>query len=165
VNYKDEEKELDKQIQAELRRRRGGNIQQSPSSSSPKELQALLKNSPVRKVVRNLPLSSYLRQIRTSLGANTRDFAVALNLPIPTIEELESKKTLPWTVSAPVVAQVAESLRLHIVAVERLATHSHTIAMVSRQLDDQELAKQLMQTWLEEVKVELQNRGANNLLR
>jgi len=165
VNYEDEEKELDRQIQAELGRRKGGHYKRPPSFSNSKELQALLKHSPVRKIVRNLPLSSYIRQVRTSLGATTEVFAAALNQPVATVQQLESKQMLPWTIDPQVVAQVAESLRLHVTALQVLSKHSHTIAFVSRQLLDPDLARQQMLDWLEEVKAELDNRGAVDLLQ
>jgi signal transduction histidine kinase len=165
VNYKDEERELDKEILGELRRLKRGDYQQRPNYTSPKELQVLLQNWPIQKIVRNLPLSSYLRQTRTSLGATTEVFAVALDLPISTLIQLESRQTLPWTVEPRVIVQVAESLRLHFTALQLLAKHSHTIAFVSHQLPDPDLAKQQMLDWLAEVKVELQNRGAGDLLQ
>jgi transcriptional regulator with XRE-family HTH domain len=165
VNYKDEEKELDQQIQDELRRLRGTRHQQSPTFSSHEELQTLLKNSPIRKIVRNLPLSSYLRQTRTSLGATAEVFAAALDLPVATVQQLESKHMLPWTIDPRVIAQVAESLRLHVTALKLLSKHSHTIAFVSRQLPDPDLAKQQMLEWLEKVKAELKNRGVGDLLQ
>ena len=72
---------------------------------------------------------------------------------------------LPWTIDPRVIAQVAESLRLHVTALQLLSKHSHTIAFVSRRLPDPDLAKQQMLEWLEKVKAELRNRGAGDLLQ
>jgi transcriptional regulator with XRE-family HTH domain len=163
VNYKDEEKELDRQIQAELRRLKTASHQHGLSLSST-QLREVLKST-ARRTIRKLPLSAYLRQLRTSLGATIEEFAVAVDIPVSTLTQLESKENLPWEMRPEMIAQVAVALHLHLTDLQSLTKHSHIISTVSRQLTDSKSAAEAMVSWLDRVRDELNRRGADDLLQ
>ncbi len=165
MNYHDEEIDLDAQIRAELHRLKEASNLPARTSPNPAQLRAIFQNSTVKKVVRKLPLSSYLRKIRTYAEATVEDFAAALNVSPDVIRKLEANESEPWNVPAYQMAQVGRGLRLHLTALETLTRNSYTVARLSRNLSDPKTAQELMATWLGEVRSELERRGATDLLK
>lgn len=164
MNYQDKETELDEQIRTELRRLAKASKNTSGASPNPAELRSIFQNSSVRKIVRSLPLSSYIRKVRTYAEANVEDFAATMNVPPDVIRKLETNESEPWTLPAQAIAEVARGLRLHLTALETLTRNSHTVATLSKTLSDPDSATQLMAIWLEEVSTELRQHGPNELL-
>lgn len=164
MNYQDEERELDAQIRAELQRLREASKTPLGNALNPAELRSLFQNIQVRKVARKLPVSSYIRKIRTYAEATLENFAAALNVSPEFIRQLETNESEPWILSPAIMAQVAQGLTIHMNALEVLIQNSYTIARLSRTLSDPENSLQLMASWLKEVRSELQRRGATELL-
>lgn len=162
MNYHDEE--IDAQIRAELHRLKEASNIPAGTSPNPTELRAIFQNSTVQKVVRKLPLSSYLRKIRTYAEATVEDFAAALNVSPEVVRKLETNESEPWNVPAHQMAQIAGGLRLPLTALETLTRNSHTVARLSRTLSDPQSAPQLMASWLGAVRADLERRGATDLL-
>jgi transcriptional regulator with XRE-family HTH domain len=164
VNYHDEEIEIDAQICAELHRLKEASNIPAGTSPNPAELRTIFQNSTVQKVVRKLPLSSYIRKIRTYAEGSVEDFAAALNVTPDVIRKLETNESEPWCVPSRAIAELVLGLRLHMTALETLTRNSHTVARLSRTLSDPRSAPQLMASWLRAVRAELERRGATDLL-
>jgi DNA-binding transcriptional regulator YiaG len=164
VNYQDEEREIDVQLRTEIRRLRETSEVPLETALNAKELNSLFKQLQVRKTVRKLPVSSYIRKVRTYVKASVAIFAAALNVSPDTIRQLETNESEPWTVPASAMADMMEVLRLHLNALETLTKNSHIVALLSRSLTGPDADLQSMATWLEEVRSELQRRGANDLV-
>ena len=164
MNYHDEEIEIDAQIRAELHRLKEASNIPAGTSPNPAELRAIFQNSTVQKVVRKLPLSSYLRKIRTYAEATFEDFAAALKVSPDVVRRLETNESEPWSVPAHQMAQVARGLRLHLTALETLTWNSYTVARLSRNLSDPQTTQELVATWLGEVRSDLERRGGTDLL-
>ena len=159
-----EQEEIDNEINAELSELIAATNEEFPAFSNPAQLQLFLRKSAVRRTVRNLPFSSYLRQFRRSVDVSFDDFAKALNIAPAVLEQVEARDALPWNVQARLIADIAEALRLHIAAVEGLANNSLAIAKLSRQVSDAQAAEGAMRRWLRAVTIEFERRGAHDLL-
>jgi transcriptional regulator with XRE-family HTH domain len=164
VNYKDNQDELNNEIDAELSDLIEGTNERFPAFSNHKQLESFLRKSAVRQTVRNLPFASFLRQFRRSVDVPFDDFAKALNITPAVLEQLESRDALPWNIDASVIANIAQGLRLHIAAVEELAKNSLVIATVSREVVDRHTVEETIKQWLQAVRTELERRGAHDLL-
>jgi len=164
VNYKDNQEQLNNEIEAELSELIEGTNESFPAFSNYKQLQSFLQKSAVRRTVRNLPFPSFLRQFRRSVDLPFDDFAKALGLTSPILEKLESKDNPPWNIDASVIANIAQGLRLHIAAVEELAKNSLVIATVSREVADRYTIEETIKQWLQAVRTEFERRGAHDLL-
>jgi ribosome-binding protein aMBF1 (putative translation factor) len=105
-----------------------------------------------------------VRKVRIYAEASVEVLAAALNLTQDILKQLESNETVPWILPASAMAEVAEVFRLHMNAVEALTKNSHTVARRSGALPDPNAARQVMSSWLKEVRSELQRRGANDLV-
>jgi len=165
VNYKDNQDELNNEIDAELSDLIEGTNERFPAFSNYKQLQSFLRKSAVRQTVRNLPFPSFLRQFRRSVDVPFDDFAQALNITPAVLEELESRDTLPWNIDASVIADIAQGLRLHIAAVDELAKNSLIIATLSHRVSDRDIAERTISHWLQAVRTEFERRGAHELLQ
>ncbi|HXM46363.1 MAG TPA: hypothetical protein VN956_00755 [Pyrinomonadaceae bacterium] len=165
MNYKDNQDELNNEIDAELSDLIEGTNERFPAFSNYKQLESFLRKSAVRQTVRNLPFASFLRQFRRSVDVPFDDFAKALNITPAILEQLESRDALPWNIDAAVIASIAQGLRLHIVAVEELAKNSLVIATVSRKAPDSDIAERTISRWLQAVRAEFERRGAHELLQ
>ena len=164
MSYQNELDDLNNDILAELYLRHLSNNGLSPRFTSPLELLLFLKNSPVRRDAENLTLSAYLRRLRTDAGIGLDDFASALNLPPEVLAQIESNDSVPWSLSPSLMAEVACLFRLHIQAIAALTENSYNIAYFSGRISDRDSATELMSTWLSEVRSDLQQRGANDLV-
>ena len=165
MNYKDNQDELNNEIDAELSDLIEGTNERFPAFSNYKQLQSFLRKSAVRQTVRNLPFPSFLRQFRRSVDLPFDDFAKVLNITPAILEQLESRDALPWNIDAAVIANIAQGLRLHIVAVEELAKNSLVIATLSRSVSDRDIAERTISRWLQAVRAEVERRGAHELLQ
>jgi transcriptional regulator with XRE-family HTH domain len=165
VNYKDNQEQLNNEIEAELSELIEGTNESFPAFSNYNQLQSFLRKSAVRQTVRNLPFPSFLRQFRRSVDVPFDDFAKALNITPAVLEQLESRDALPWNIDASVIANIAQGLRLHIAAIEELAKNSLLIATLSRKVPDRDTAERTINHWLQAVRTEFERRGAHELLQ
>jgi transcriptional regulator with XRE-family HTH domain len=164
VSYHDELDDVNAEILVELYRRHVKSKERALALSEPRKLLSFLQNTTVKNDAPDLPLSSYLRRVRLQSGIPLEDFAVALDLSVTLLEELEINYSLPWTVTPTLIADVACLFRLHLTMLEGLAQNSLDIAYFSGNLKDRETAKQSMATWLGEVRLELERRQLKDLL-
>ena len=165
MNYKDNQEQLNNEIEAELSELIEGTNESFPAFSNYNQLESFLRKSAVRQTVRNLPFPSFLRQFRRSVDVPFDDFAKALNITSAILKQLESRDTLPWNIDAAVIADIAQGLRLHIAAVEELAKNSLVIATLSRKVLDRDTAERTISHWLQSVRTEFERRGAHELLQ
>lgn len=164
MSYKDNQEQLNNEIEADLSELIEGTNESFPAFSNYKQLQSFLRKSAVRRTVRNLPFPSFLRQFRRSVDVPFDDFAKALNITRAALEKLESKDAVPWNIDASLIANIAQGLRLHIAAVEELAKNSLVIATVSRKVADRHAVEEAIMLWLQAVRTEFERRSAHDLL-
>jgi transcriptional regulator with XRE-family HTH domain len=163
VSYQDELDKIEEQIREELRRQQSSDEKQSPAFETPEELLSILRTFSAEDA-RYSTLSAFLRRLRTNAGARIEDVAAVLQLPIASLEQLESNDSAPWMVPPAEMAQVTSTLRIHLKILRILTQNSHTIASFSDHASDPEVTAQAMLTWLTEVEATLQTSGARDLL-
>ena len=164
MSYHDELDDGNAEILVELYRHHVKSKQRALALNEPQKLLSFLQNTTVRNEALDLPLSSFLRRVRLQSGITLEDFAVALDLSVTFLEELEINYALPWTVAPTLMADVACLFRLHLTMLETLTQNSLDIAYFSGNLEDCETARQSMANWLGEVRLELERRKLSKLL-
>jgi transcriptional regulator with XRE-family HTH domain len=120
------------------------------------DLVSFLRKRPITKSVEVTTLPSFLRRFRTSLALRIDDVSSALGLAPEDLAKLERIDCLPWTISTHSVALILSAYRIHIDALHFLTQNSYEIARVSRKLSYPNSAARVVQTWLGEVRAELE---------
>jgi transcriptional regulator with XRE-family HTH domain len=164
VSYHDELDDFQIKILAELHRRHIKGKKRALALADSQKLRSFLDNEKVRLDAEDLPLSSFLRRVRTNSGVSLQDFASLLDLPVELLEQLETNFSLPWAVAPSSMADIVCLFRLHMTTLQTLTQNSCDVAYFSGHMTDRESAGQSMASWLAQVRSELERRQANDLL-
>lgn len=132
--------------------------------ANPTELLVILKEAPIQRVVEDARLSSCLRRCRTEAKVHLDDLATALNHPSELLTQFESRDSLPWTLSPQVLSDLAYTFRLHLNAIEALTHQSFFLTKISGLVSDEAKAADSISSWLAQVRLSLELRGAKELL-
>jgi hypothetical protein len=165
VSYQQESDDLDAEILAELYLRHIARENKEPGFVDATRLLRFLRSAPLPpRNIQDLPLSSYLRLLRNDHGVLLGDMAAALKLPTDQLEKLESNTSVPWDVPASTVACVVCFYRLTTRSLESLSRNSCNMAVLSGRVSDRKKASQSLSEWLSQVRSELRERGAKDLI-
>jgi hypothetical protein len=153
-----------------------------------------LHPTPVRTVEKIWSFGRWIEAIRKSIGLDQADVACAIEVDTDFVQRLERSDVLPWTLGTRVIADLVCLFRLHITAVEQLFATSqvifnrqHTTNAVARSsafdwATRGDSARRALDLYLaatskpfagapppgdavQDLKRELQSRGAEDLLR
>lgn len=127
-------------------------------------LLSFLQTLPVQKLIEDARLSSCLRRSRIDGGIRLDDLASALNQRTELIEQFESKDSLPWTLPATAMTDLAIAFRLHLTVIETLIEKSFFFARLEGRVANKEEAALLISAWLANVRSDLEERNAIELL-
>jgi hypothetical protein len=164
VNNDDELKDLDADTLSALRHP----IETPPESfrtfANPTELLLIFREAPIQRAVDDARLSSCLRRCRTEAKVHLDDLATALNQPSELLRQFESRDSLPWTLPPQVLTDLAYTFRLHLSAIEALTHQSFFLTKISGLVPDEAKAADSISSWLAQVRLSLELRGAEELL-
>lgn len=132
--------------------------------ANPTELLLSFRETPIQRVVDDARLSSCLRRCRIEAKVHLEDLATALNQPADILREFESRDSLPWTLPPQVLTDLAYTFRLHLSAIEALTQQSFFLTKISGLVPDETKAADSISSWLSQVRMSLELRGANELL-
>lgn len=165
MNYDDQLRNLLEQIRRDREKEDSLPKRTALVFETPHDLLSFLRKRRITKSVEVTTLSSFLRRLRTSLPVAIDDVANALGLIPEHLAMLEQIDCLPWTTSAHSMALIVSAYRIHIHALCFLTQNSYEIARVSRKLSHPVKVAKAVQTWLDEVRQELELLGEQDLLR
>lgn len=164
MSYHDELDDFHAEVLAELYRRHIKGKESALALADSQEIRSFLRNTTIRFDAEDLPLSSFLRRVRTNSRVSLQDFACLLSLSVELLQQLEANYSVPWIVAPPSMADVACLFRLHMTTLQTLTQNSFDVAYFSGHMTDRESAGQSMVAWLAQVRSELERRQANDLL-
>ena len=128
------------------------------------EVLRFFKDAPIQRIVDDARLSSCLRRSRTEAKVRLDDLAAALNQPAELLTQFESRDSLPWTLPPEVLSDLAYTFRLHLSAIETLTHKSFFLTKISGLVPDEARATEAISSWLAQVRLSLELRGAKELL-
>jgi len=163
MSYEEHVNKLLEEIRRE--REQEPNVRSEPRRfENSKDLLTFLRKLPVIRSIETTTLPSFLRRFREGLNITVEDASNAFGLDAAELVNLESTGFLPWTVLPRTIAPVLSAYRIHIEAITFLTLNSFEIARVSKRISDLDEARQLVSTWLADVRAEFEKETEVDLL-